>query len=84
MSGCCKRPLTLRCIALLRCLEGCASRGMFNPFEASILGLEHCVFSWNQYPIPRHSLERGNPDSQPARSWKVWIPAFAGMTGDLI
>ena len=35
-------------------------------------------------PIPpahrRHSRERGNPDFQPASSWKVWMPSYEGMT----
>jgi hypothetical protein len=31
----------------------------------------------------RHSRERGNPDFQHVRMLKTWIPAFAGMTGEM-
>jgi hypothetical protein len=34
--------------------------------------------------IPRHSREGGNPDFQPVRLRKVWIPSFEGMTEDEI
>ena len=33
-----------------------------------------------ELPRNRHSRESGNPDFQQVCTWKVWIPAFAGMT----
>jgi hypothetical protein len=44
------------------------------------LVLDGAVFDHELILSPRHSLERGNPGFHPVRSWKVWIPAFAGMT----
>jgi hypothetical protein len=45
--------------------------------------LEHRAINWNHTPRVRHSHGRGNPDFPQFHWLKVWIPAFAGMTGPL-